>query len=80
MKSFVEKIIILMILGSPIIGFACNVCRGNPESSLSNGMDMAILTLLGITGSVLGGFATFFVHLKKKSILHQNNENHSMKK
>ena len=40
-------------------------------------MDMAILTLLGVTGSVLGGFATFFVYLKKKSFVYQNNVKNS---
>jgi len=50
----------------PLAGMCCEACRGNPDSSLTEGMNMAIITLLGITGSVLGGFASFFVFLLKR--------------
>ena len=33
---------------------ACSVCFGDPDDPQSHGMNMAILTLLGVTGSVLG--------------------------
>ena len=77
MRSIYQRLIVLIIIGLPLIGFACDVCRGNPESSLSEGMDMAIMTLLGVTGSVLGGFATFFVYLKKQASAFKNKSENS---
>ena len=77
MKTFIHKIIFLVIIALPVIGFTCDVCRGNPESPLSEGMDMAILTLLGVTGTVLGSFATFFVYLKKQAFASQNKTDNS---
>jgi len=78
MKPLRQKIIFFIIVGLPIIGFACDVCRGNPEAPLSKGMDMGIITLLGVTGSVLGGFASFFMYLKKQALRHQNKTNNNI--
>ena len=33
--------------------FACAACYGDPSSSAGKGMDMAIITLLGIIGPIL---------------------------
>ena len=74
-KLFLQKIIIFTLLLLPVVGFGCEVCRGNPNSSLTAGMDMAILTLLGVIVSVLGGFGSFFIYLRKKSMIHQINVN-----
>lgn len=41
----------LVIVGT---ASACSVCFGDPDDPQSHGMNMAILTLLGVTGSVLG--------------------------
>jgi len=38
---------------------ACSVCFGDPNDAQSHGMNMAILTLLGVTGGVLGTVAAF---------------------
>ena len=75
MLSIFPKIIVVMIFIFPAIGLCCEVCRGNPNSSLTAGMDMAILTLLGVIVSVLGGFGSFFIYLRKKSMIHQINVN-----
>jgi len=66
-----QKIIILVIFILPVVGFSCEVCRGNPDSALAAGMDMAILTLLGVIGCVLSGFVSFFLYLKRKSLAYQ---------
>ena len=51
---------------------ACPSCYGAPDSSMTEGMNMAILSLLGITGGVLAGFVAFFVYLRKRArMLHQ---------
>ena len=47
--------------------FACAACYGKSVSALAQGMNWGIFTLLGVVGMVLGGIATFFVFLAKKS-------------
>ena len=46
------KFISLIILLSSVV-FPCAVCYGNPESPMSHGMNMGVLTLLGFIGFVL---------------------------
>jgi hypothetical protein len=46
---------------------ACPVCYGASDPSTTAGLNFAILALLGITGSVLAGFASFFLYLRKRS-------------
>jgi hypothetical protein len=46
---------------------ACGVCFGAPDSPLTAGMNMGILSLLGITGGVLGSFVTFFLKLRRRA-------------
>jgi hypothetical protein len=41
----------------------CATCYGDPNSALTHGMNMGILTLLGVTGAVLGGFMAMIVRL-----------------
>jgi hypothetical protein len=77
-RSFVNRLVILAALFNPILGMACNVCRGNPNAALTAGMDMAILTLLGFIGFVLCAFVSFFLYLRKKAAsYHLNNDNYS---
>ena len=56
--------------------FACAACYGDPSSSAGKGMDMAIITLLGIIGHIL--LAIFIgivsIGLKSKKINHNLTE------
>ena len=45
---------------------ACPACYGDPQSSSTQGMNMAIVSLLGVTGSVLAGFTAFFLFLRRR--------------
>jgi len=45
--------------------FACATCFGDPNSLQTQGMNMAILFLLGVTALILGSFAFFFIYLWK---------------
>lgn len=60
-------IVILMLITLPFYGFSCPVCYGAPDSPLTAGMNMAIFTLLGIIGTVLGMFVMFFFYLIKRA-------------
>ena len=50
--------------------FACPACgsaNGNmPSSPLTNGMNLGILTLMGVIVTVLGSIATFFVFIIRR--------------
>ena len=46
---------------------ACATCFGAADSSQTNGMNMAIFTLLGVTGVVLGCFAAAMVYFVRRA-------------
>ena len=46
---------------------ACAACYGASDSPMAKGMNWGIFSLLAVVTTVLGGFATFFVFLGKKS-------------
>ena len=46
---------------------ACAVCYGAPEAAQSRGMSMGILTMLGVTGIVLGGFGCMIVYFARRA-------------
>ncbi len=59
----------LLWLSTTRAAFACPVCFGAADSPLVQGSTWAIVSLLGVTVGVLGAFATFFLHLRKRAKL-----------
>ena len=57
----------LALANAPEPALACPVCFGMLEGPLADGTNKAILVLLGITGCVLTGFATFFIYLIRRA-------------
>jgi hypothetical protein len=53
----------------PATAWACPVCFGATDSPIAGALNLAILALLGITGTVLGGFVAFFVYLARRAKL-----------
>ena len=47
------KLTIILINIVPGLLFPCAVCFGNPESPMTHGMNMGVLTLIGFIGFVL---------------------------
>ena len=47
------KLTIILINIVPGLLFPCAVCYGNPDSPLSHGMNMGVLTLMSVIGFVL---------------------------
>jgi hypothetical protein len=45
---------------------ACPVCFGMAEGALVDGSNIGIFTLLAVTLAMLGAFAAFFVHLRRR--------------
>jgi hypothetical protein len=53
---------------TPEVSLACPICFGaDPDSSIAQGVNWAVFTMLGVTGGVLSGFVGFIFHLMKKS-------------
>jgi hypothetical protein len=49
--------------------FACSTCYGAADSGspLISGARLGVFLLLGVTGTVLGGFARFFFYLRNRA-------------
>ena len=47
--------------------FPCAVCYGNPESPMSHGMNMGVLTLLGFIGFILCIIAYSIISISQKT-------------
>ena len=48
---------------------ACAACFGKSDSSLAKGMNWGIASLLVVVISVLGGIASFFIYIARKSAM-----------
>ena len=47
--------------------YSCGVCYGDPNSAAVDGMNKAIILLLGTTGFVLSGVTISIINISKKS-------------
>ena len=59
--------LVLAVLTSPQSVLACAACYGASDSPLAQGMNMGILFLLGVIGSVLVGITAFFIFVARNS-------------
>mgnify|MGYP001276323625 FL=1 len=60
-------LMLFLITFIPSLSLACSVCYGaNSNDELSQGLNMAIIALIGVTGTVLGGIISFVVFLNKR--------------
>jgi threonine/homoserine/homoserine lactone efflux protein len=57
-------------LVNPVSALACGSCYGAADTPATNGMNFAILSMLGITGSVLAALTSFFLYLRKRARLY----------
>ena len=65
-RSLLAFCLVAMALApSPLL--ACATCFGSSDSDLARGMNWGILSLLVVVVGVLGGIATFFVYLARRS-------------
>lgn len=60
----------LIALFNPASALACGSCYGAADTPATNGMNFAILSMLGITGSVLAALTSFFLYLRKRARLY----------
>jgi len=63
-----KKVLIVMtFLGIARGAEACSVCFGNLDPSANKALQLGIALLLGVLAFVLGGFAVFFLKLRKRA-------------
>jgi hypothetical protein len=56
-----------VVMGGSSTVFACPVCFGAEETALLDGTRLGMLALLGVTLSVQGAFAGFFLYLRRRA-------------
>ena len=56
-----------ILLALPSVAFACGSCYGAADSPQTNGMNFAILSMIGVTGGVLTAMTSFFLYLRKRA-------------
>ena len=66
MKTLVATVMLAAIAGSTQV-LACPMCFGAEETSMIDGTKIGIFVLLGITLSVQGAFAGFFLYLRGRA-------------
>ena len=66
-----KKTLILSIILSALISldvlYACATCFGDPNSKATQGMNLAIITMITVTGGVLSSFLSFVYILNKRA-------------
>ena len=70
-----RTLIILAIVAAPRAAFACPVCFGQSDSPMALATNTGVFFMLGVTVSVLGAFAWFFIYLMRRAKLTPDNEN-----
>lgn len=62
--------LLVVVLGTFLhsVAAACPSCYGAADSAETQGMNWAILSLLGVTGGVLVVFSAFFVFLRQRAL------------
>ena len=71
-----SKFIFILIILIPGYIFPCAVCYGNPNSPMTHGMNMGVLTLLGFISFVLSilVYSIITLSMRNKTMLLKNNK------
>ena len=65
-KHFYKTSVILLAIFHELT-YACSTCYGDPNSNAGKGMDMAIITLLGVITPILIAIAAGIISIGLKS-------------
>ncbi|RME50105.1 MAG: hypothetical protein D6795_10645 [Deltaproteobacteria bacterium] len=66
-RTFGIMAAIILFTLSPRLLWACPVCFGGADGPVAEGVNMAILFLLGVTGVVLSGFIALILIIRHRS-------------
>ena len=72
MKKKIIIALVICLIFFPEVSYACATCFGNPNSVATQGMNKAIIAMLGITGGVLGGVGSFIFVLRRRAKRYAN--------
>ena len=67
MKKGIIIALVLSLVLLPEVSYACATCFGNPNAAATQGMNKSIIAMLGVTGTVLGGFGSSIYVLNKRA-------------
>ena len=67
MEKHFYKISIILLAIFYELTYACSACYGDPNSNAGKGMDMAIITLLGVITPILIAIAAGIISIGLKS-------------
>tara|TARA_Y100001970_G_C14157991_1_gene816740 strand:- start:144 stop:380 length:237 start_codon:yes stop_codon:yes gene_type:complete len=67
MTDYLIKAIIIFFVIFLEFSYACSTCYGDPNSNAGKGMDMAIITLLGVITPLLVAIAAGIISIGLKS-------------
>jgi len=76
MKKLSAALLAILLFGASYVQ-ACPACYGAAHSSRIDGMNAAIMTMVGITGFVLTGISTVFYTFWKRSRMMQDIDQNS---
>jgi hypothetical protein len=77
MPTKLIAIVFTVVLLAPGTVLACPVCFGNADGPIARGTNLAILALLGVTLTMLGSFAAFFIYLAKRARLARQGQDYA---
>jgi hypothetical protein len=75
-KNQSPRIIIFLLLVAPRAAFACSVCMGRSDDAATQGLNAAVLTLLGVLLLVLAGVVGSIAALIRRAIEHPMRHSH----
>jgi hypothetical protein len=64
-RALATAVAVMIGGGSSVL--ACPMCFGAEETSMLDGTKLGVLVMLAITLAVQGGFAAFFLYLRKRA-------------
>jgi hypothetical protein len=59
----------LLAAAAPRAVLACPVCFGQSDSPMAAGMNLGVFAMIGVTGTVLAAFGSFFIYLMRRARL-----------
>jgi len=68
MKIFMPVYTLLTVFFFQSSLFACSVCYGDPDSLLTRGLNLAVMFLMAVIGSVLASCAAYFAFVGRRSV------------
>ena len=64
--------VVTLVMAVPRVLLACAVCYGAPDAAPTRGMNLGIVTMLGVTGVVLGGFGGMIFCFARRARRHNS--------